>query len=440
MAVRTDIEGILTATKVVVRDPAADAVRDIEADVCVVGAGIAGVSAAIEASRLGRRTVIVDSLPTLGGQAVNGIIGTFVGLYSQGPDPSRHRQLTHGIADDILRDLGAAGALHYRRGFWTTVMYDEVALARWIERTIHREGILPVLGAVLTKVERDGRRIRSVQLATRYGVVQVSAKAFVDATGDAALTWLAGLPCREPAEGTVYGSQVVVLENVNTDRVPDRTEIAARLDERGDLYGLVRKEGFAFAFPGKGTALVNMTHVETPLDPVASAIKSLEGKDQADQTVEFLKKEFPEAFGESRVRAYGQLGIRQTRWIVGRYQLTMDDVLQGREFPDAVARTAWGIELHERPEAHVFHAFPEGHVHYVPFRSLTPPDADNLVAVGRCIDADVAALSSVRVMGPCIAMGAAAAHAFDLMLQRGGSVHDVPAQSLRERIRDNVEG
>lgn len=78
----------------------------VDADLCVVGAGISGVSAALEAAALGRRVVLVDSLPMLGGQAVGSIIGTFCGLFSNGPN---RIQLTHGIADGILEDLGRAG-------------------------------------------------------------------------------------------------------------------------------------------------------------------------------------------------------------------------------------------------------------------------------------------------------------------------------------------
>ena len=95
----------------------------------MLGAGIAGISAALEAARLGRKVALLDGLPALGGQAVNSIIGTFCGLFANG---THGRQLTHGIADDILRDLGAQDALHYRRGGPSNtivVMYDEVALS-----------------------------------------------------------------------------------------------------------------------------------------------------------------------------------------------------------------------------------------------------------------------------------------------------------------------
>src|SRR5438094_1215582 len=129
---------VSTATRII-RRPASARPRHVSADVCVLGAGIAGASAALEAARLGRKVALVDGLPALGGQAVNSIIGTFCGLFANG---THGKQLTHGIADDILRDLGAQGALHYRHGPMTTVvMYDEVALARWIEEAVRKAGI-----------------------------------------------------------------------------------------------------------------------------------------------------------------------------------------------------------------------------------------------------------------------------------------------------------
>ena len=101
----------------------------------------------------------------------------------------------------------------------------------------------------------------------------------------------------------------------------------------------------------------------------------------------------------------------------------------GTKFPDAIARTAWPIELHDHGTDHVWQTFDNDHVHYVPLGSLVPAEGDNVVAAGRCIDADNAALSSVRVMGPCIAMGAAAAKALDLA--GTGSVHQIDIAALK---------
>ena len=394
------IEGSSGTLPIRVRVRSKDAaVAQVGADICVVGAGISGISAAVEAARLGRNVLLVDGLPSLGGQAVNSIIGTFCGLYSNGPNA---RQLTHGIADDILRDLGAQGAARPMRGPMTiTVYYDEVALSRWVETTVRAAGIRVVVGAVLREVRFENRRIKELFLATRYGDLRITATGFVDATGDAALVWQAGLPCRQP-DVPIYGTQIVVLEHLNEAHKPSPKDYSERLAAKTKEYGLVRQDGFAFFFPERGTAVVNMTHVETPLDPIGASEKGLDGKDQADRVVQFLKKEFPDAFGKARVR------------------------------------TAWPIELHGQPEGYLWEPFSDDHLHYVPLRSLIPADADNLLATGRCIDGDAAALSSVRVMGPCIGMGAAAAHALDLA--GSGSVQQVDLAALRRRLAHNLEG
>lgn len=409
--------------------------REHKADICVVGAGISGVSAAVEAARLGRDVILIDGLPALGGQAVNSIIGMIVGLFG---NPPKNTQLTHGIADDIIRDLGATGDLHLvMGGISLNALYNEVALGRWVERTILDLKITPLVGAVMRNVRVEGRRIAALELATRYGDVVVKANGFVDATGDAVVAWQAGLECREPAEGGIYGSQMIVIENFDDSKKPSRAETTERIAERTAHYGMIRRDGFAMTFPGRETAVVNMTHIETPLDALAMSKVGLEGKEQADRTMAFLKGEFPEAFRDARVRAYGLPGIRQTRWIVGRHHLTVDEVRKGVKFEDSVARTAWPLEQHHHAEGYVWEPFDADHVHYVPLASMTPPGVDNLVAAGRCIDGDATALSSVRVMGPCIAMGAGAAHALDLA--GNGNIHEIDLAALRRRVRANVD-
>ncbi|MEU6701193.1 FAD-dependent oxidoreductase [Pseudonocardia sp. NPDC046786] len=412
-------------------DPAEHAVTT---DVCVVGSGIAGLSAAVESARLGRRVVLVDAAPVLGGQMVNSLIGLFCGAFGNAPE---HRRLTHGILDGIFTDLEAAGDLFYRVGHTVTVGYDEVRLGRWVEDTVREHGIRVLTNATLTGVERDGDRLQAARFATRYGSVDVRASGFVDASGDAALCWSAGLACRLP-EREIYGSQQLVVEHLDTDAAPEPAELAGRVAAKAAEYGLRRRDGLAFYFPGRGTAVLNMTHIEAPLDPVAAADAQLEGKAQADRVVGFLRAEFPEVFGKATVRSYGLPGRRQTRWLAAAHQLTVDEVRAGTRFPDSVARTAWPIELHDTPDGYVWETFGPDHLHYVPLRSMTPPDASNVLAAGRCVDGDAAALSSVRVMGPCAAMGHAAAHALDLA-GPDGSVHDVDAAELTGRIRENVD-
>jgi len=404
-------------------------------DICVVGSGASGISAAIEAARAGRTVILVDGLPTLGGQAVNSIIGMFCGLYTPGPEG---RQLTHGIADEILHDLGATSDVKVvAGGIMKVAMYNEVALGRWVEKSVLAAGVTPLTGGIIRKVNRDGRRLTSLDIATRHGDVRISATGFIDATGDAAITWEAGFDCRVHAHGQIYGSQMLVIEDFDDAKKPGWDEMATRIRERGEHYGMMRRDGFAATFPGRNVAIVNMTHIENPLDPFEAAAKQIDGKEQADRTLVFLRNEFPEAFGSARIRAYGLPGMRQTRWIVGTHHLTTEEVRAATKFHDAIARCSWPLEQHHNREGYVWEVFPDDHIHTVPLGSLTVAGADNLCAVGRCIDGDSTALSSVRVMGPCIAMGAAAAHALDLA--GGGSVHAVDIDALKRRLRNNLE-
>src|SRR5450631_2113132 len=113
-------------------------------DICVVGSGASGISAALEAARAGRRVILVDGLPSLGGQAVNSIIGMFCGLFTPGKEG---RQLTHGIADEILRDLGATDDVKViAGGVMKVAMYNEVALGRWVEKSVLAAGVTPLTG------------------------------------------------------------------------------------------------------------------------------------------------------------------------------------------------------------------------------------------------------------------------------------------------------
>lgn len=128
--------------------------------------------------------------------------------------------------------------------------------------------------------------------------------------------------------------------------------------------------------------------------------------------------------------------MRQTRWIIGAYSLTAEDVRTGRSFDDAIARCSWPIELHANAAESHWEELGDDHIHNVPLGSLLHRDADNLAAAGRCIDGDTVGLSSVRVMGPCIATGAAAAHA--MILAGSGSVHQVDFAALRGNISDNL--
>ena len=212
--------------------PAAREVQRLQADLAVVGAGAAGVSAAVEAARLGLSVLLLDALPQIGGQSVNGVLGTLCGWFSAGP-PYAHLQ--YGFAHDVLAGLRTGGALALRRARGTVIgLYDEWTLAAVYARHLQHAGVRVLLGASLLAVERDGERLAAARAVTRYGEVEVRARTWVDASGDAMLAGLAGLP-RQEADAPVWGTVMFSLGG-----------LVAR-------HGLARRDGFLFAFPGRDT-------------------------------------------------------------------------------------------------------------------------------------------------------------------------------------------
>lgn len=423
------------ATKSVRRPQAGQDINIVDADICVLGAGISGVTAAIQAARLGRRVVLVDGAPAIGGQAIGSIIGTIIGLYTHG---DAAYQITHGIADDLIREMTAEGSLLRHHHFTVTFQYDEVRLGRWLDAKVEDAGVHTLVGAVLTAVAFADRRVQHIDFATRFGSVRVRANGFIDSSGDASLSFAAGLEVRQPT-APIFGSMNFLIENYDAANVGklDMQEVHARLEARGHEYGLVRHDGWLMPFHEKGFMLANISHIETPLDPLGAAAMVFTGRRQADNVIRFLRKEFADIFADATVRAYGNPGIRQTRWIVSRRQLRLDDIRKAERPADAVARCAWSVELHDTAERVHWEHFEAGHVYYIPLSCLVPREADNIVVAGRCVDADSHALSAIRVMGPCIAMGTAAVHVLDLA--GGDGIDSIDMAELQQRLYDNLE-
>jgi hypothetical protein len=130
-----------------------------------------------------------------------------------------------------------------------------------------------------------------------------------------------------------------------------------------------------------------------------------------------------------------RLGVRETRRIRGRETLTADDVLGGRRRPDGIARAAWPIELHVEDGRTEWQFLDDGVAYDVPFGCLVPAGgAANLVVAGRCISATREGFASVRVIGPCMGEGQAAAVAVSVAAPRATAIADVDCAEIRARL------
>jgi hypothetical protein len=405
-------------------------------DVCVVGSGAAGLSAALEAWQLGLKVVLVDAAPQIGGQAVGSALSTICGLFSNAPIPTR---LTHGVMDDMLEQLITMGDATLRRVRGTYIFdYVPNAWMRWAEDQIVSSDIIPLPGAIVRGLDQKDGVIEALSITTRFGDARVEANRFVDASGDAVLPWLAGLDLRE-SEKNILGTVMAILEDVDTSicNAYPRTLYHDLIRKYGSEFGLVRAEGPVFVLPGTRKLLLNLTHVETPMETAGLARAGFEGRRQVDGLLQLFKRELPDAFEDAKVAIYGGAGIRQSRTIIGQHPVTLDQVVHGIKPVDAIARTTWPIELHgDMTEAH-WTVFDTDHMHYIPFSAMVPKGLNNVIVAGRCIDAEPAALASLRVMGPCFAMGRAAATA--VHLAPSGSLHQIDITTLQKAVKDNLQ-
>jgi hypothetical protein len=231
------------------------------------------------------------------------------------------------------------------------------------------------------------------------------------------------------------------MQHVDLERaLPALFDLNDLLDRHFTASGLPRRSGNIIPTGRPGEVLVAMSRVALagrPLDGAdAHEITAGEmlGREQAARCAAFLREHMP-GFADAFLSDTAQrLGIRETWRIDGAYALTQDDVLGGRRFADGVARAAWPIELHVDDGRTEWRFLDDGLWYGVPYRMLVPRSVRNLLVAGRCVSATREAFASVRVIGPCMAEGQAAALAVATALPRGGAVADVDVDAVRARL------
>jgi hypothetical protein len=181
---------------------------------------------------------------------------------------------------------------------------------------------------------------------------------------------------------------------------------------------------------------VNTTKVNvTGLNPENLTKAEIEGRKQTLELVQFLREYVP-GFEDSVLLYFPtHLGIRETRRIVGRYVLTIEDIQSAANFPDGIARCRYPVDIHDPSEqGPVLRNLDEPYS--VPFSSLQPKNVKNLLVAGRCLSASHEALASVRVMATCMAMGQAAGTAAAICLKRGVAQYSIDVKELQTVLKE----
>jgi hypothetical protein len=415
-----------------------------DADLVVVGGGSAGTAAAVTAARAGLRTVLVEESPFLGGMSTGGCVGTFCGFYYRERSGDLVR-LVGGFPAEVMDRLAPRGFCYGPVPFKTTaaVPYVPWGLKTLYDGLVRAEGRLRVylharfVGALV----RDDA-IEAVTVAIRGGPVAMRAPYFVDASGDAALAGAAGVPV-ERGETLQYPSMMFYMQHVDLDRLaPHIFELNDLLERHFETDDLPRRSGNLIPTGRPGEVLVAMSRVSIDGRPVDAGdaveltLGEMLGREQAERCGAFLREHMP-GFEEAFISDTApRLGVRETRRIRGRYALTEEDVLGGRKFDDGICRSAWPIELHVEGGRTEWRFLDDGLWYTVPYRCLVPERVRNLLVAGRCLSATREGFASVRVIGPCMGEGQAAAVAVGLAQRRGDAVAGVDPEALRSRLAE----
>ncbi len=410
-------------------------------DVLVVGSGSAGSSAAISAARAGARTMLVDRLAFMGGTST-AVLDTFYAFYT--PTPTPHR-VVGGLGWEVVERLTEAGVAFERPntyGAGTGVTYDQETLKVLWEDLASDAGVDLLLHTWATGVGVREGRIGSVRLWNKGGERWVEADVVVDASGDADLVALAGLPHDNAAQqGRVQSlSTLFKLANVDVARaasVPKKElwELMRQAAVSGD-YALPRVEGSWHRTPFDGVALIHMTRIPNvdATDPEQLTRAEIDGRRQVREYARFLRDRVPGFEASVVVATSPAIGIRESRRIQGDYVLTRSDVLQARRFDDEIALCGAPIEDHHAGGDTEWQYVAEGGVYGIPYRSLLPSGVDGLLVAGRCFSATHDAHASARSMATCMAMGQAAGTAAAMASSASTTPRSIRADALRERL------
>lgn len=414
-----------------------------DVDVLVVGGGSAGMMAAIAAARCGARVLIAERHGYLGGTLSMVTLGSLCGLYTVTEDAVH--PIIRGLAEEFVVQMAAAsGPRAPLRWLETASMpYDPTMVKLVADEMVVQAGVSLAFHCVAVQVIRDEADIRGVVFEARDGRWACMAKVIIDCTGDGDVAALAGAPFEyDPADiqapTTMFRFGGV---DVDTAQRISRSELHGYLEQAVAAgHELPRTAGGAFSIR-PGSMHMNITRVTMqgrapdPLSTDELTAAELEGRRQLRSYLQAFRQFVP-GYQHSYIEDIGaQIGVRESRRIVGDYWLTLDDVLHEGRFPDAVACSAWPVEEHGAGRATRWRFLEPGTYYQLPYRMMLPTGLERLLVAGRCSSASHDAHASMRVAAVCMALGEAAGTAAAQAVADNTTPRNVDISALQRQLK-----
>lgn len=406
-------------------------------DAIIVGAGPAGIAAALEASRSGAKTALLERYGSLGGNLTNGLVGPMLGELCGGT-----------IAAEIEAVLGTVPG----------VCHDFEAAKGALAQLLYNAGVDVYLQTLPAFADMHNGYLSRLHCAGKFGSLCFSAPAFIDATGDGDLAALCGAQWEMGREedglvqpvslmftvtGIAPGQGLVCWHEKHVTDLGDGREYLSlcrkahaegRLPENVNIVRL-----YATADPTERVVNAAQANRVDPLNAASMFRAEVEQRQEIETILHFLRSEIP-GFEHVRVKSTpSTMGVRESRRILGDYTLTAEDLLLGRTFPDAVVHRAdYCLDIHNPAgagQAEGEDACPTKTKPYdIPFSVMRPKGLENVLTAGRCISGTHTAHASYRVMRICMATGQAAGAAAHLMAKNVVTSRKLDPQLIRQHL------
>ena len=412
-------------------------------DVVVAGGSCTGVFAALRAAEAGAKVALVEMSGGFGGTATQGLVPVWHSLYST----DGKRQIIAGLTETVEKEL-------VRRGEARMNSPDNPAVGAYLnvaglqllldEMVLARPRITPFLHTRLAAAECDRfGHVTAAIVADKSGLRRLRGKFFIDATGDADLCRFAGLPTWKLAKNEIQGHSLCAIL-AGADAIKRAYPAFSFHEIMKPEYGAKLGHAFGWEAPvvgADGLVFLAYTRVSNcdPSLPDDLTRAELEARAQLRRIVDAVNRAFPMPEGKrlSVVSIAPHIGLRESCHIEAQYRVTTEDILYGRRFDDCAARGSYRVDIHEgggitfryldgREEKQIVEA--DGTSRWecgrwresaadmptwyeIPFRSIVPKGAENLLAPDRALDCERDAYGACRVMVNCNQLGEAAGRA-----------------------------